>query len=260
MAILDFSLVQFQAMVLILFRVSGLMFVAPFFGSRNIPTQVQIGMSLLLSLIAFPLVDKSMIPIPLNLGALVMAVICELSVGLLIGFAATFLSAGVQLAGMLIDQEIGFGMANVIDPFSAEQVSIVGQFKFLLALILFILMDGHHYLLRSIIYSYQHVPLVGFRFNDKLAMYVSDRLFTDMFVAAIKISAPCVVALLLTTVAMAFMTRAVPEMNVFILGFSLTIVVGLAVLTLSIPVFAYVFGKLTEKMFASLDQIVTMMQ
>src|SRR5581483_10472764 len=112
--------------LLVLFRVAGVMMLAPVFGSAIAPAPVKIFLSLVLALLFFPLVQGQGTAVPMDPTLLVLAVVWELAVGLLIGFAAALLFTGVQFGGHLIDQELGVLQANFLDPILNEQISIMG--------------------------------------------------------------------------------------------------------------------------------------
>ncbi|MBI5359826.1 MAG: flagellar biosynthetic protein FliR [Planctomycetes bacterium] len=258
---LDLVQINILAYLLILFRISGIMLIAPFLGSRNIPAQVQIGLSMILAFIVAPVVDKSALVMPGSLGLVAMAVLSELSIGLLIGFAATMLFSAVQLAGHFVDQEMGIGMANVIDPVSTEQVTIMGQFEFFLGLIVFILLNGHYLIIATVVHSFKDIPLMGFVFTDKLALQISDTMFVQMLILSVKLSAPIVVALLITTIAMGFLARTVPEMNIFIMGFALRLIVGFAIMIMVLdPIFRYIFPSMISQWFKAVDGLIVLMK
>src|SRR5262249_43819388 len=156
---------------------------------------------------------------------LAIAVLQELSVGLLIGFAASLLFAAVQAGGQLLDQELGLVVASVLDPVTNEPVSLLGQFKLLLAALVYLLIDGHHFLIRAVADSFRVVPMGGLRLGRGAAMHLSDTLPRDLFRIAVQIAAPSIVTLFLITIALAFMARTVPEMNLFVLGFPIRLAV-----------------------------------
>ncbi len=242
--ILDLTASDAQLFLLVLFRVAGLLMVAPVFGSAALPHPAKVGFALVVALLFFPMVDRAGLSVQPNLGAYLLAAGGELAVGLLIGFAASLLFAAVQLGGQLIDQELGLMMANVVDPVTNEQVSVVAQLKLMLSVVVYLIIDGHHFLLTAVRESFSAVPLLGARVAGGAAMRVSDALMGDLFRMAVQIAAPAMVTLFLITVAMAFMARAVPEMNVFILGFSVRIAVGFAVLALGVGLFVYGFREM----------------
>lgn len=255
---LDLSLAQFHGFVLVFFRVAAMLMSAPFFSARTTPRQITIGLSLVLAAALAPGAIAHAPEIH-GLAQFAMAAGLESAVGLLFGLTATFIFGAATLAGSLVDNELGLGLANIIDPISNEQISVIGQFKFLFAILLFLIMDGHHFLLSAISSSFHEVPLVGLHFTGTLGSYVADTLFTDLLSSAVRFAAPALAAMFLVTIALAFTARAVPEMNLFMHGFSVRIGLGLAVLTLSIPAFAWAFAKLWVKAEGQLDTLLKMM-
>lgn len=260
MTLVDFTLDQFLLFTLLLFRVTGMMLTAPVFGSPALPTQLKVGLAMLLCLPLLPLVAPSVRALPDSLGGYLLAALAESATGMILGFAAALLFAAVQLAGMLIDQELGMSLANVIDPLSNEQVSVVGLFKLLLATALFLAIDGHHMLLSAVADSFRLVPVAGFRFSPQLGQTLGDELVGNLFSIGVRLAAPTVVTMLLTTIAMAFLARAVPEMNVFIVGFSVRILVGFGVILVAVGVFAGVFTDIAAETRTSLGRLATLMR
>jgi flagellar biosynthetic protein FliR len=223
--------------LLVLFRITGVVMVAPVFGSQTVPAPAKIFLSLVLALVFFPLVRGQGAAAPAEAGALGLAVAGELAVGLLVGFASALLFAGVQFGGHLIDQELGLQQANLLDPVLNEQISIMGQFKVLLATLVWLLINGHHLLITAISDSFRAVPLMGLRFSEGAALHLSDTMMRDFFRMGIGIAAPALVTLFLITIAMAFMSRTAPEMNVFALSFTLRLAVGIVVIALGVGLF-----------------------
>lgn len=223
--------------LLVLVRIAGVMMVAPVFGSQAVPAAVKIFLSLVLALLFLPFVQGQGAAAPAGAAALATAVAGELAVGLLIGFVAALLFAAVQFGGHLIDQELGLQQAALLDPVLNEQISILGQFKVLLATLVWLLINGHHLLITSIADSFRAVPLTGLRFTEGAALHLSDTLMRDYFRMGLGIAAPALVTLFLITIAMAFMARTAPEMNVFALSFTLRLAVGLVVIALGVGLF-----------------------
>ena len=241
--------------LLAFFRVAGVMMPAPLFGSGIVDMRVKVFLSLLLAVLFFPFVGRPASPLDAGLGTYAFAVAQELGLGLLIGFAASMIFAAVQFGGQIIDQELGIMMANILDPLTNEQISIIGQFKLLLATVVYLLIDGHHYLLRAVADSFRAIPIAGLRLSDGAVTQLSDTLVKDLFRVAVQIAAPSLVTLFLITIALAFMARTVPEMNIFVLGFSLRVAVGLGVLAVGIGIFVYGLYPLLRREDASLKQL-----
>jgi flagellar biosynthetic protein FliR len=242
--------------LLAFFRVTGMMMVAPVFGSASLPNPVKVFLSLFLAMLLFPQVARSGAVVPSGALAWAGAAAAELGTGLVIGFAAALLFAGVQFGGQIIDQELGLAMANILDPVSNEPVSIVGQFKVLLATVVYLLIDGHHFLVSAVAGSFSSVPVLGLSFGPAAAMHLSDTLLGDLFHMAVQIAAPALVTLFLVTIALAFMARTVPDLNVFALGFSLRLGVGLLVLAVGVGLFVYGFQASSLRHAESVGRLV----
>ena len=245
--------------LLVLFRITGVMMLAPVFGSAIAPAPVKIFLSLVLAMLFFPLVREPEGPLVLQGSSLVLAVAWELAVGLLIGFAAAMLFAGVQFGGHLIAQELGILQANLLDPMLNEQISIVGQFKVLLATLVYLLINGHHLLIGAVSDSFRAVPMMGLQFSKGAALHLSDTLMRDLFRMGIEIAAPALVTLFLVTIAMAFMARTAPEMNIFALSFTLRIAVGFLVIAVGVGLFVAGFENRTLQQSAAVKVLMGML-
>src|SRR5688572_24437091 len=224
----DLTAADLPLFLLALTRVSGMVFLAPVFGNPALPAKLKALLSILLALLFFPsLRSAGTAPAGADLGGLLLAAGGELAVGMAIGFAASLLFAGVHLAGQIVDQELGLQGANLLDPLTSETVTIAGQFKMILATLVFLLINGHHFLLSAVGDSFHAVPPLAFSPSAGAALALSDGLVGGLFRMAVQIAAPTLVTVFLVTVAIAFMARAVPEMNVFVLGFALRLAAGL---------------------------------
>ena len=147
--------------LLIFARMSGLFTLTPIFGARNIPVYVKAGLSLLMSYILFPLLAQPDVIWPTNsFLAYSFLVICEFVMGLMFGFAASLIFSSIQMTGHLLDTQIGFGMVNIIDPQFGQQIPLIGNFKYILALLIFLVTNGHHVLLSAFLSSFKLVPIM----------------------------------------------------------------------------------------------------
>ena len=146
-----------QVFLLILTRIGAMLTTAPFWSSRTISPQVKIFFSLLLSLALLPMVQEQTPPITWGLPY-VLLVVKETVFGLLLGVTSLILFHAIQAAGQIIDTQMGFGMVNVLDPQSGMQVPLLGNFFYLFATMLFLLSDGHHYLLMALTRSFRLIP------------------------------------------------------------------------------------------------------
>lgn len=197
------------------------------------------------------------ITVPQDLN-FILLIVREALIGLLLGFVAYLMFMTIQTAGSFIDIQIGFGIANVIDPMTGASAPIIGNFKYMIALLLFLTMNGHHYLLDAIVYSYKWVPIDNDLFLKMIDGSLSEfliRTFAQSFMLAFQMSAPLVTALFLTDVGLAFLARTAPQYNVFVIGVPLKIIVGLALLLILMPGLAVLFQNLFDIMFESMHNL-----
>ena len=225
---------QLGYFMIIFVRISGIFIAAPVFGSRNFPVYAKAGLSLLLSFMMFPLLYSAAITIPSQLLTYGFILLGELLIGIIIGYVSSFVFSAVQMAGQLLDMQIGFGVVNVIDPQFGQQVPLVGNFKYILALLVFLATNGHHILLGALFASFTIIPVTTGGFSAAITGIVVDMVF-GIFVTALKISLPVFVALVLTDIALGILARTMPQMNIFIVGIPGKIFIGLFVLTLAMP-------------------------
>ncbi len=123
--------------LLVFIRISGLFIMAPVFGSRNIPAYIRAGIAFVISLVLFPMVFQANISLPDNMFIYAGMLFSELFVGWVIGFVCSLVFAGINMAGQMLDTSVGFGMIHVMDPQSGQQIPLIGNFKYILALIVF---------------------------------------------------------------------------------------------------------------------------
>lgn len=225
---------QFGAFLLVLVRTSGIFGFAPIFSNPRMPMQVRVGLCFFLAVLIAPLVDTESYQVGEKLLAYAIDVIGELLIGLAIGFVVALIMTGVQLAGNLIDFQTGFGMANVVDPLSSVQVTVMGQFKILLATLVFVVVRGDHIIISALVDSFRMVPLASVGYSEGAALQVFSTL-SSVFALAFRICAPVVAVLFLSTIGLGIVARTVPQMNILIVGFPLKIGVGLVATMASIP-------------------------
>ncbi|MFH1624584.1 MAG: flagellar biosynthetic protein FliR [Pseudomonadota bacterium] len=238
MDLFNFGVEQFQSFLLVLVRVGAILMTAPIFGSRNLPMQLKVGLMLLIAAILFPLLRSMEIVFPTHMLSFGLTIAAEVLIGVIIGFSARLLFAGVQLAGQLVGFQMGFAIVNVMDPQTSAQISIIAQFKNIVAILIFLSINAHHWFIQAIVSSFQLVRPGDFTFSPLLMKSILG-LANRMFIIAVQVGAPLIAALLFTSVVMGLIARTVPQVNVFIVGFPLKIAVGLIGLGLSLPLFHF---------------------
>ena len=234
---------QFIIFLLLFVRITALIVTAPVLGYEAVPVQVKASLGLFLSLVFYPLASSHAPQIDTRLIPLVIVALKEVSVGLLLGFVLSLILAGARFAGDIIGYGMGFSMANIIDPESEQSVSLISEFFYIVSMLLFLLLNGHHFVIEALQLSYAAVPMGGLSLNTLLGAGVI-RLTSFVFLVAVKLAAPIIVALFLVDVGLGVLARVVPQMNVFMVSFPLKIVVGLMMLMTTGPMTIYVFKKL----------------
>ncbi|MBN1613645.1 MAG: flagellar biosynthetic protein FliR [Deltaproteobacteria bacterium] len=235
---------QFAAAFLLIFlRMSAMIAMIPVFGDRTVPARVKGAMALILSMLVFPFVRAEISPIgSFEILSLAVSMTGEVLIGLIIGLMARFVFAGVQFAGELVGLQMGFAIANIIDPITSTQVSIIAEFQYLFAMLIFLLVDAHHIFLLAIVDSFRIIHPLAFQLSGPL-MDTMLGYSRDIFIVAVKVSAPIVAALIFINVGLGIIARTVPQINVFIVGFPLQIAAGLFFIGLTVPVFFKVLER-----------------
>ena len=228
---------------LIFFRVGSILMTMPILKSKSIPTLFKIGLALATSMAMFPILKLENFPAFTGLTALAIGIFGEILLGISIGLAINLIFAGLQLAGQLAGYQMGMAIALVMDPSTKRQLPLLGQFNELFALLIFITINAHHWFLRALADSYRLVPPLGFKISGSLIGQLVD-MGGHMFVIAVKVGAPVVAVLLLTSVAFGLIARTVPQMNVFFVAMPLKIGVGLFFIGVCLPYFSS-FLKIT---------------
>lgn len=255
---MEYWLSQFHILLLILLRVSAVLIAAPIFGHRSFLSRGKIGLAFMVTLIVFPIVAERGFEVPEGIFTYVFMMISEVIMGLILGFIVLLVFVGIQFAGQLAGLQMGFGIVNVIDPQSSNQISILGQFLNILAILILLSLNGHHVILNGLLHSFDVVPLGGVTLPEAVMVKLI-ALCAQIFVVAVKISAPILVALFLVSVAMGILARTVPQMNVFIVGFPLQIGVGMTALSLSLPLFYLVMERVIDVLERDLVTVIRLL-
>ena len=242
---------DFILIFLIFFRVAGIMFTAPVFGSLSVPVMVKAGLSLLITVIVVPHVRSDMVFQP-EILSLSLILIRELMIGFLIGFFARLIFSAVQLGGQLVGMQMGLGIVSVMDPQTQQQVSIIAQFMYLVAILLFLTFDGHLWFIKGVFTSFDAIEIGAFYVSEGV-MKLTIKMIGDMFILGLKIAAPIISLILCFDTLLGIFARTVPQMNVLILGFPLKIAVGLLGIGTVLPFFSFIMQKYFLKLNSDLD-------
>jgi flagellar biosynthetic protein FliR len=239
-------------LILVMGRVGGLVMTAPLLGAQIVPVRVRAALILFLGFAIHQHVASTVFSGPDGAGpsgiAFLISLAIEISVGALLGLIAQFLFAGVQMAGQLAGIEMGLGLSNLIDPQFQSQVTSIALWQNLLALLLFLAVDGHHVLIRAVAESFRVMP-AGADVLGTGGLRYATALGGEMFVVAMKISAPVLILVLMLNGAMGALTKVIPQLNVMVVGFGLNVAAGFFVLVASQPFTI----RFLEQRFGELD-------
>lgn len=238
--IIGLSPAQFIGFMLIFIRISAMMTVAPILGSRSVPVQVKIFLSLFMTITFLPMIKTDSSLAKLTLTGMLPRAIKEAVLGLFLGFNAKFMFESFQFAGRLMSTQMGLGMANLVDPDSGAPVTPIGNIYSMVGIVLFLSLDGHHFIISAIYRSFELSPVPELGLVHAGARFEMMRMFNDLFVIGLKLAAPAMVTLFLIELCMGIMARIVPQMNIFFIGLPVRLGVGLFILIASLPIF-YVF-------------------
>lgn len=245
--------------LLVFCRITSFFIVAPVFTARNVPATFKLGLSFFLTLMALAAVEDS--PMAMD-GMYILTILREILIGVLLGLIAYFFFVVAQMAGAFIDLQIGFAIANVIDPMTGMQSPMIGNFKYFLSILLFLSMDGHHLLIRAIIDSYRWVPLNNELFAQIYAGDVSNfviQSFVTAFALALQMAAPIVASLFLVDVGLGLLARSAPQFNIFVIGIPVKILIGLIMLFFFIPGLWNLFAELFQTLFEHMEMLLELL-
>jgi len=244
--------------LLVFFRMTGLFMLSPIFGRRNVPNPLKVGFSFLMAVILVETLSADYSVDFTNLYGFIFLAIKELMVGLIMGYVTTLFFSAFILAGQIMDVQIGFGMAQVFDPQYNTQLPLMGNLMNMIALLVFFSLDGHHSLIRILFETYGLIPPGTVMIQAPVYGRLVE-IFITTFAMAVKIAIPVMAAALLTEAALGIMVRAVPQMNVFVVGIPLKIVLTLVVLLLFIPVYIRFLGGTFDRMFDEIKGVLLRM-
>lgn len=229
-------------------RFGAMFMVAPFFGARNIPVRIRVILALTLALLVQP--KLAAVPVAEFLGpGWVLLMVQQVLIGTMLGVILQVAFSAVVLAGQTIATSMGLGFASAVDPQNGIQVTMVGQLYTIIATLMFLAFNGHLALVEILALSFELAPLsIGAFSIDGLWEMV---LWSgQMFAGAVLMSLPVVVGVLMVNLAFGIVTRAAPQLNIFAVGFPVTMLVGFVLMLVSISSLDSVLPALFENSFA----------
>lgn len=232
-ATLELFMGKFVIGLLILIRISGLFVAGPFFGSAAIPRKVKIALILIISLILTTAYWAEQPTIEFHLWFMVFLGIKEFMVGAALGFATNLVFYAVRLAGGIIDIDMGYHTSLMFDV-NFGTPTLVGELYALAVLMIFMSINGHHFMIESLFLSMRAVPITTFELSE-VSIQTIMKIATSILILGVKVAAPILIALFCLNLSLALLARVAPQTNIFIMSFQMKIALGLVVLFVSVP-------------------------
>ncbi len=245
----------FKLFLLVLARVGGLIVSAPILGSGNFPVMGKVGLIGLTAILLTPTLPALAQPLPADAVQFALVGAEEVLIGLAMGFVMTLVFGAIQVAGQVMDLQTGFGMMNIFNPAMETQFPVFGFFLFILAVMCLLVTGGHRTMLLALASTYEHVPVGGFVARPALAFEVA-RWGRALFADGIMIAAPVAAAMLLAYVIMGLLGRVVPQIQLFVVGFPVTIATSLFLMAFMIGAYVYVLDGMFERMFRNVETLI----
>lgn len=230
---MSFTVENLEFYLLILIRISSFVMTAPFFSYQTLPAKVKLAISMVLSIVVIqtvPVVDLDYTGI-IGFSALILR---EAVVGLVLGFMCNICMYIVSFAGHLMDMEMGLSMASVYDPLTSIQVSVTGNLYTYLVMLIMLVTNMHHYVLRAIIDTFRYFNVGEAVFNGNLVEMAVD-FMANYFMIGFRIVLPVFACMLVINVVLGVLSRAAPQMNMFVVGLQLKVLAGIVILLIIIP-------------------------
>jgi len=235
---------------LILCRIAGLFAALPVFGGKRLPARIKIVAVLAITVVCMPIIPVAPPAVPKDAFSVGLMVLQEMLIGLTLAFITQILFSAVEFSGQIIGMQMGLTMSSLIDPAMGTQTQIMSVMQSLLATLLFLSLNIHHVFIRAIVDSFTIIPLGGWQMSEALLNFLV-AVTADVFIIGVRLAAPVMVTLLLTSVVLGVMARAFPQMNVFMVSFPLNIGLGFLVLGATLLLFFHVlelsFGTLNNQ-------------
>ncbi|MFN8362034.1 MAG: flagellar biosynthetic protein FliR [Candidatus Kapaibacterium sp.] len=226
---------KFIVGTLIFIRVTAMFFVGPIFSHSSVQPTVKIGLSIIMAMMMTVAFGSQQPSIDLHLWVLTGLAFKELLVGAALGFTLNMIFYAVRFAGGLLDFDIGFQTALLFDQ-NADVPTLIGELKNMIALMIFLGMNGHHFMIEAMFASIRAVPLAEFAMTESASTLII-RLVTTVTIIALKIAAPVLLSLFVMNVSLALLSRVAPQLNIFSLSLQFKVIVGLLVLFVTMPLF-----------------------
>ncbi|WP_105618042.1 flagellar biosynthetic protein FliR [Vallitalea okinawensis] len=253
------QMVDLTIFLLILVRFSSFIMLAPLYGGSNVPPYVKVALAFYLSLLAYFTLPSDYTVVFQTDFEYAIIILKEFMTGAALGFTVYLVFTCLYLAGQIVDFNLGFSMVNVLDPVAKIQVPLMGNFYYLLLLTVMLVINAHLYLIEGMVFSLQALPLGEAGITSGLFTTLVE-FFTTMFILAVKIASPILVCMFIVNVALGILVRAVPQMNMFVVGLPIKLILGLIILLITSPIIIniadYLYTMMNDAFFNVLEGLI----
>ncbi len=236
----SFSMYELEFYLLVLVRVTCFIFVAPFFSMTNTPARVKITVGVFLSYLIYQSIYPHEQMVYETVLEYAVIVLKEALTGLIIGLAAGICNSIIVFAGRMIDMEIGLAMASMYDPTTKEMSSVSGVLYQYLVLMILVMTDMHHYLIKALVETFSLIPVNGAVFHSDLMLESIIVFLGDYINIGFRICLPIFCAMLITNCVLGIMAKVAPQMNMFAVGIQVKLLMGLMVMFLTVGMLPYI--------------------
>jgi flagellar biosynthetic protein FliR len=214
-------------------RISAMLMAIPVIGTRMVSVRIRVVLAALISFVVMPLIPEVPAVDPLSVAGLTIS-IHQILIGLAMGFVLQMVLAALTIAGEVISMTMGLGFASMVDPANGVNVPMLSQFFLIMGTLMFLAMGGHLMIIQLVVSSFQSLPVTG-EGIPRESFWVIIKFASQMFIGAAWVALPAMISILTITLAMGVMTRAAPQLNIFSVGFPVTMLVGFIILMLVMP-------------------------
>jgi len=219
---------------MVLLRISSFFMILPIFFPNGAPVMLKVGFCVVFTFLIVPGVNYANVNLITSNMTLIVFAITEVITGLMLGYITKFCFFAAQMAGQLMDFQIGFSMMSMFDPISNDEVTLLGTLLYRISLVMFFVVDGHHMLIRAIIDSFNSVEIGKFILSQQTSIMML-KIFIEFFTLGLKIAIPIILIVIITDLCIGLVSRTVPQLNVMILGMPIKILIGISCFALVLP-------------------------
>lgn len=244
--------------ILVFIRVTALIVSSPIFGRKNVPNSLKIAFCVMITYVIFSSAPENVQINYRNFLEFALLCIKELMFGLVLGYITTLFFTIVQTSGQVMDMQMGFGMVNVFDVQSNISIPITGNLLYTIMLLIFFVVNGHLRLIYIIQSTFANIPVGSVTLSPVIGLVALD-VFVLAFMLSINVAMPMIAAGLMGEVVLGVLVRAIPQLNVFVVGIPLKIFIGFLMLLIILPIYVQFTDVIFREMFASIDKMIMTM-